>query len=319
MNIVKSLTKRGPALALLITALILLAGYVTLSGIFRQAALSHRMTEHPEYLNFSDNYVFAIPKDFNVYDRAILGAQVLAQNELKSNNLEDAYQANAIVITPLSGLSGNNSEAFKKYVTNTYIPNLKKTLSSDIRAQAGKVDELDSMRITVVKNNKPLRFIYLKNGQHPVEVVAKEESDAFKKVEHSIGDVETSDLGAEFETIVRSIGKVWQLIQDQKGHELYGQAGAGLRANTSEEDLIKGLKAAEPYTSKKAVTINGGGYNVNPDEIAVVMHFEPVVKDAKPASGVMYLDKINGQWQLSGLKLPWPTNPQAAPPSSNEP
>lgn len=298
-----------------VTVLVVLAGGGLLWLSLRPTKLDLGHVEayqYPEYVSLGGNYVFTIPKTLSVYDRAVLGVQVLYAGGLTTKTLDEAYQLGGIAVRSLTALTDHSGSAFKKYVSDTYIPDLKKNLSPEVRAQFATNNGWDVAQITVSKNGLPTRFIFLKNGQHPVEVVSKNETDAVKKVEQTITDVESSDLKAEVAPISQSISVITQLIKGQKGPELYQLAAADLRAKVSEADLTNALKAAAPYTSQPGpITVNGIGYDGKLHELTVVMTFDPLSSGDKPASGILYIDKIAGQWQLKNLKLPSPAAPAA--------
>ena len=75
-------------------------------------------------------------------------------------------------------------------------------------------------------------------------------------------------------------------------------------------DLTGALQTAAPYM-KGPVDIDGGGYNINPSEFTVVLNFEQPDKHAAPQTGVIYLDKIGGQWQVKAMRLPSPAQNQS--------
>lgn len=268
--------------------------------------------QYPEYVSLGGNYVFTIPKNMNVYDRAVPGVQIIYAGDLTTKTLDEAYQHDGIAVRPITTLTDHSAGAFKKYVNETYVPDLKKNLSTDVSVQFDTNNGSDIAQVVVKKSGKQLRFLYLKNGQHPAEVVARDETDAVKKVEQTLVDVESSDIKAEVAPISQSISDVTQLIKNQKGSDLYKMASADLRSKISESGLADALKAAEPYTSQPGrITVNGIGYDGKINEFTVVLTFDPPATGDKPASGVLYIDKIDGQWKLKNLKLPSITAPSA--------
>jgi hypothetical protein len=267
--------------------------------------------QHPEYVSLGGNYVFTIPKTFNVYDKAVLGVQVLYKGDMTTKSLDEVYKLGGVAVRPLTALTDTSASAFKKYVNDAYVPDLKKGLSPDVSVQFFNNNGWDVAQIAVKKNGQPVRFIYLKNGQHPAEVVSKDENDAVKKVEQTLVDVESSDIKSEVGSISQVISVVTIRIRNQQAKELYQEAAPDLRAKISEADLTDAIKASMPYTSQQApYTVNGVGYDGKLNEFTVVMTFEPTNGD-KPASGVLYIDKIDGQWKLKNLKLPSITAPAA--------
>jgi len=291
---------------LIIILVVLLAG--GLFAYFRNSSTDiHKATEHPEYLSFAGSYVFSIPANSIIDERAITGMQLVYTGELSADTLEEIYEANGITVQPLTFLKDHKSSTFKKYVNETFVPDLKKNVAPDVQVTFGKSDGWDMAQITVKKNGAPLRFIYLKNGQHPVSIVSKEESEPFKKVEQSITDVEKTDLKNENVSLRQTTLNIAKLIKDQNARELYSGASTELRAKSSEDKLAEALKTAKDY-SQGNITIDGGKYNGG--EFAVVVNFTPLNKDIKPASGAIYLIKSDGKWKLKALQLPTPPKEQ---------
>ncbi len=289
----------------LILSLILVAIVVGGWWHFRQTN-NHpqRILPKPQYLSFSGNYVFSIPQGKVVDEQIIPGMQLVYGGSVTNQSLNEIYAANNIGLQLITAMTDHKASTFKKYANNTLIPDLKKKLStSDVTVVFSKANGWDEARITVKKDGSPLRFIYLKNGQHPAAVLSKEETADFKKIEQSLTDVESTDLKDEAAVLKQVVKTNAQFIKDKKAHDLYNQAASGLQSHNS-EDQIANLLAAEEVYSQGTVTINGGSYSNN--EFIAVINFVPLNKDFLPASGVMDFKKIDGQWQLLELQLPNP-------------
>lgn len=301
---------------LLLTILIIVALLVVFGLIFwlkpKQLPAQPKVEAYlyPEYVSLGGNYVFTIPKSFSVYDRAIPGVQLLQTGDLKPKTLDEAYKTDAIAVLPIINLKDHNPEAFKKFVNEKYTPDLKKNLSSDVSVDFVKSQGWDAARIFVKKNGQIIRFAYLQNGQHPAQVIGKDETPALAKVAQTITDVENSDLKSEVAPLSQAISDTSLLIKSQQASELYKYMAPDFKAKVSVAELADALRAAEPYT-KGAITVNGGGYDGKINEITFVMTFEPPAQNDSPASGVLYLDKINGHWQIKNLKLPSIVQPTA--------
>ncbi len=257
--------------------------------------------EHPEYLSFAGNYVFTIPPGNAVDERIVTGLQVVHTGSLSAKDLDELYRAGGITLQPLTFLADHTKSGFKKYVNQTFIPDIKKSLSADAQLKYTSVGGWDVAKITIRKDNAPLRYVYLKNGRHPVAIVSKDENEAFKKITQTITDVENTDLKTEVSPLKQTVLDAAKLIKDQKAHELYLGATAELRSKSSEADVASALSAVAQY-GKGDITIEGGSYNSG--EFTVVVNFAPLNRDIKPAPGAMYLDKSEGQWKLKVLQLP---------------
>lgn len=286
--------------------LALLLAIAVAGFMYHRNSNSTRRLEHPEYLSFAGNYVFSVPKDYLVDDRSLPGIQLVYQKQMPAaDTLNNAYDAGSISLQPISFLADHKSSTFKKYVQDTYVPGIDKALAPDVQVEFTSVEGWDVARITANKNNQAVRFVYLKNGLHPVSIVAKQETAALKKIEQTISDVESTDLKDYNATLRQAILGVTQLIKNQSAQELYKHVGSDLKDKNTEADLNNALQAIAPYTTG-SIAINGVSYTVNPTLYSSIMNFEPATKDTPPASGILYMDVVNGQWEVKGLQLPNP-------------
>ena len=263
--------------------------------------------EHPEYLAFAGSYVFSVPKDYAVDEQSIVGLQLVYKGTITGKTLDQIYAADNISLEPITLLKDHESGTFKDYVNNTFVPGAKKVLSEDVSTTFSKVDGWDVARVTLKKDGQQLRFVYLKNGQHPVAVIAKEETTAFKTIEQSVSDVEKTDLKNEVAPLKQTVQKTAQLMRDKNSKELYQQATDDFRSKNTEDQISKLLAVEEVY-SQGQVIINGGSYSGG--EFGTVVYFVPLNQDFKPASGALYFKKVDGQWKLKGMQLPNPADRQ---------
>lgn len=259
--------------------------------------------DHPEYLSFTGNYVFSAPKDMAVDAHAIQGLQIVFTGKIAGKTLNDIYANNNISLQPVDFLRDKKGNDFKKYINETVVPEQKNQLSSDVMASFSKSDGWDIAKLTIKKDGQPLRFIYIKNGLHPVSIVSKQETGPFIKIEQSVTDVEKTDLKKEAGPLKQAAQSVAQQIKDKKAHDLYTSATPELRSKNTEDQITKLLATEEVY-SQGLVTINGGSYSYG--EFGVVIYFVPLNTDFKPASGALYFQKLDGQWKLKGMQLPNP-------------
>lgn len=266
---------------------------------------SIRTLDHPEYLSFVGQYVFSVPKDYAVDEQAIQGLQIVLSTKTKiaGKTIDEVYADNNITLQPAVFLKDKKGDSFKKYVNETLVPQTKQKLSADVTASFNKAEGRDIAVLTAKKDSKPLRFIYLKNGLHPVSVVSKQETDPFKKIEQSVTDVEKTDLKKEAAPLKQAVQNVAQQLKDKKAHDLYVSTAPDFRAKNTEDQITKLLAAEEVY-SQGLVTINGGSYSGG--EFGAVILFVPLNTDFKPASGALYFQKISGHWKLKAMQLPNP-------------
>lgn len=261
--------------------------------------------EYPQYYNFAGNYLFSVPKTYSVDEQTIPGAQLVYSGQITAKTLEDVYNAGGISLYGISDLTDHSSKAFKKYINDKYLPELKKNLSTnDIQTKFGKASGADNASITVNKDGKGFRFIYFKGGQHPASVIAKSETDTVKKIDKTLTDVEVSVLKNEADPIKKAVKNIAQLAKDQKASDLYNSSAPELKAKNTQEELTKALQAAAPYTGGN-ITISGGSYN--PNEFSSAIRFTTLSKDnPQTVFGSMILKKVDGQWKLVSLSLPTP-------------
>lgn len=259
--------------------------------------------DHPEYLSFQGEYVFSVPKDMAVDAHAIQGLQIVHTGSLVGKTIDEVYGDNNISLQSLAFLKDKKTDAFQKYINDILVPEQKQKLAPDVAVNFTKTDGWDVAKVTVKKDGSSLRFIYIKNGIHPVSIVSKQETEPFKKIEQSITDVEKTDLKKEAAPLKQAAQTTAQNIKDKKAKELYAAAAPELRSKNTEDEISKLLDTEEVY-SQGYVTINGGSYSGG--EFGAVIHFIPLNKDFKPASGALYFKKIDNQWKLSGLQLPNP-------------
>lgn len=289
-----------PSLKTLVAAgLIIVAGF----GIYHQVKKPSVATQYPEYLSFSGNYVFPILQGTQVDVESAPGLQLIYAGKISAKTLDDIYNAAGISLQPISDLTDHSGKAFKDYVSNTLSAQLKTNLSADnVQIVFSKTGGWDIAKVVVIKAGSQLRFIYLKNGQHPVAVVAKEETDAVKKIEASVVDVEQSDLKKEVEPIKQTLKTTAQLVKEQKSQELYRGGSPELRANSTEKELTDSFKTSSPFL-KGETTIEGVSYS--PGEFSAVLIFDlSSVKNAPRAYSTLNFKKTDALWKIKGLTLP---------------
>ncbi len=311
------MTKRLPIspkiILILLVVVIVLGGIVYMRGRNSKSASNKTggsQAVSANYINFGGNYVFKVPKDHVVDEQSVPNAQLVYTGNIEAKTLEDVYRNNGIAVQEISTLTDHTSNAFKKYVNETYVPDLKKNLSpSDVQTNFGKANGADNAKVIAKKDGKIIRYVYIKGGQHPAQVVANAETDAVKEIIQTIVDVESSIFKNEVTSLKQTVEKIAYQVKDKKTQELYSSAAPELREKSTQEELSQALDTATPYRSG-SITISGGSSAAS-DEFASVIRFVKLdKKDQQPAVGSLVLKKIDGQWKLTLLSLPSPSNNQ---------
>lgn len=259
-------------------------------------------SEYPIYVSFVGNYVFNSPKDYVVDERSVPGAQLIYTGTVIAKTVEDVYKANGITVQPVRDLTDTSADGFKEYVNNKFSQELQKSASADeVKASFAKANGIDNARVTATKSGEVVRFVYLKGGQHPAQIVAKNESEAVKKIEDTIVDVEPSSFNNESEPIKQSLKNAAQLIKDKKSVELYGVSAPSLRQSTTQESMASILEAAAPFSAGN-ITILGGNYR--PGEFIAILSFSPSEQGKQLAYGTLAIKKFEDRWKVEVLTLP---------------
>lgn len=293
-------TKRRKLLTLFIVLVAVVAGIWWLKGNSNQ----HSTLTYPAYLNYNAKYVFSIPSSYTVDSRTLSGIEIVHSGNLTAKTYDDIYNAGGVTLEPISTMKDQAGKTFKNYVNDTFVPSLKKKYpSSSVKLKFEKVDGWDVARATVIKDGKSQRFVYLKNGQHPVAVASKDENTAAKTINKSIIDVESSPLKDEITPLKQAFQDNVKLIIDKNSAELYKQAAPDLRAKSSEADLAKILRDASAYYTSSGISIYDGIYNGNTKEFNAIMNYLPL-KTTDPSIPVaLYLAKIDGHWKVKGISI----------------
>ena len=263
-------------------------------------------TKHPEYLSFDGNYVFSVPKNYTVDEQSVPGAQLVYTGQITAKTLEDMYNAGSISLQQISDIADHSSKGFKTYVNDSFVSDLKKNLSTnDVSTKINKTNGQDSATITVKKDGQQLRSIYVKGGQHPAAMIAKQESDAFRNIRDSLLDVEKSDLKDETGPIKETIKVTGQQLKTKNASEIYSSAAPELRTKNSIDELKAAFAASSTYIDGNIVI---SGISYSPPDATGALRFTKLDKnDQQPTFGALSYKKIDGQWKLQTLTLPTPT------------
>lgn len=293
-------TTRRSLLALIVVLVIIVAGTWMLTGSKNQ----HSVLTYPAYLNYNAKFVFSVPSSFTVDSRALPGIEVVHKGSLTAKTYDDLYNAGDITLEPISTMKDQAGKTFKNYVNDTFVPSLKKKYpSSLVKLKFEKVDGWDVARVIVTQAGKSQRFVYLKNGQHPVAIASKEENAAAKTINKSIIDIESSPLKDEITPLKQAFQDNVKLIIDKNSAQLYKQAAPDLRAKSTEAQLAKILQDASAYYTSSGISIYDGIYNGNTKEFNAIANYLPL-KTSDPSIPVaLYLAKVDGQWKVKGISI----------------
>lgn len=295
-------SKKGKFIALAVLLVVVILGV----GIYFKGKGDGDASKYPQYLNFSGKYVLTVPKEYSVDEQSVPGVQIIYSGSFTVSTLEDVYNVGGMSLQSITDLSDHSGKGFKKYVEDTFMPALKKELGTDeVSLDFDKVSGSDVARIRAKKDGKDYRFVYLKNGEHPVGMVAKTESAVFRKIAESLGDVEKSDLKDEIDPTKNAIKNAVQLVKDKKVDELYAAAGPGFRSSSTKEQVSQALENATEFLGGN-INIAGGSYDEKQNFSAVMRFTKLGSEEQKPAFGSVLFTKLDGKWKLVQLSLPSP-------------
>lgn len=294
-------TKKRRLLTLLIVLVAVVAGTWMLTGSKNQ----HSVLTYPAYLNYNAKFVFSVPASYTVDSSALPGIEVVHKGSLTAKTYDDLYNAGDVTLEPISTIKDQAGKTFKNYVNDTFVPSLKKKYpSSLIKTEYSKVDGWDVARVTVTQAGKAQRFVYLKNGQHPVAIASKEENAAAKTINKSIIDVESSPLKDEITPLKQAFQNTANLIVNKNSTELYKQATPALRTKSTEADLDKIVRSVAAYYAQSGgMSVYDGVYDGKAKTFNAIMNILPTKTGDASIPVAMYLSKGNNQWQLNGISV----------------
>ena len=258
------------------------------------------------YVSFGANYMFAVPKSFNVDESTMPGVQLLVSTgltDLKIENFEQLFDAAIVAIQPVAQIKPNDNRDVKTYIKDTLLPDLKKNLGGDIKVKYSMPGKFRAATITVRKDGKQVRQLYIAGGAHPFMVAAKENSDAYYEAVATVIGVEDAVSKDEFEPIKQLIQSSVTLAQQDKVQELYNSGSAEFKTKTSVKELTTAVNSAKSFLARNVVAPGG---TLLGDSFTGTLTFNSTKEGEERALGAVHLAKVNGTWQLNGLSLPAP-------------
>lgn len=258
------------------------------------------------YVSFGANYMFAVPKSFNVDESTMPGVQLLISTgltDLKIDNFEQLFDAAIIAVQPIAQIKPNENRDVSTYVKKTLLPDLKKNLGGDIKVKYSMPGKFRVATITVHKDGKLVRQLHIQGGAHPVMVAAKENSDAYYEAVSTLIGVEDATSKDELEPIKKLIESSVTLAQQGKIQELFNSGSAEFKEKTNVKDLTAAVNNAKSFLSRNVVAPGG---TILGNAFTGTLTFNSTKKEEEPGLGAVHLAKVDGVWKLNGLSLPAP-------------
>lgn len=262
--------------------------------------------EDGRYISFGANYLFAVPQSFNVDEYTLSGVQLLIPNgltDLKIDNFEQLFDAAIVAVQPIAQIKPNNNGDVKTYVKKTLLPDLKKNLGGEIKVKYSMPGRYRAATITVQKDGKLVRQLYIYGGAHPVMVASKSNSDAYYEVVSTLIGVEDATTKDEFEPIKQLIQSNVTLAQQDKIQELFNGGSAQFKEKTSVKELTGAIANAKSFLARNVVAPGG---TIQGDGFTGALVFNSTKEGEEAALGAIHLAKFDGTWQLNGISLPAP-------------
>lgn len=258
------------------------------------------------YVSFGANYMFAVPKSFNVDESTMPGVQLLISTgltDLKIENFEQLFDAAIVAVQPIAEIKANDNGSVKTYVKETLLPDLEKNLGGDTKVKYTMPGKFRVATITVRKDGKLVRQLHIQGGAHPFMVAAKENSDAYLQTVATLIGVEDSTTKDELEPIKKLIESSVTLAQQGKIQELFNSGSAEFKEKTTVKDLTIAVNNAKSFLSRNVVAPGG---TILGNAFTGTLTFNSTKKEEEPGLGAVHLAKVDGVWKLNGLSLPAP-------------
>lgn len=289
----------------IVTLVVAVAVLVLVTLMLTRTNNQHSKLNYPAYVNSNTKIVFSVPSSYTVNSQALPGVEVVHSGVLTAKTYDELYNAGNVTLEPITALKDQSAKSFKNYVNTTFMQSLKKKYpSSLIKTKYSKIDGWDVARVTVTQSGRPQRFVYLKNGKHPIAIVSKTENSTIKTINQSVVDVESSPLSGEITPLKQVFQDTATLIVNKNTTELYRQASAALRAKSTQSDLDKIVQAiAAYYAQSGGMSVYDGVYDGKAKTFNAIMNILPSQPGSASIPVAIYLGKVNNQWQLNGISV----------------
>ena len=256
------------------------------------------------YVTFGANYVFAVPKSFRVDESSLAGVQVLIPAGVDGTELDSfdkLFDAAVVAVQPVPQVEPNDNKGLVKYVKETILPDLKKNISDDAVAKYSYNGKNRSASITVNKDGRQVRHMYLSAGARPFMVVSQTRSDAFIEVVATLLPVAEAKSSTEIDLVKEASRSNLILVQGDKLQEAYDGASDDFQKDTTFKAFSTAIAGSKNHIRRNIVVLGG---SISGDQFAGLLSFSAANEGESQAVGTIYLLKENGVWKLHGLTLP---------------
>jgi len=282
-------------------------GYYIWHKAYNAKTSNPSATSHQEakYISFGGGYLFSIPAGYSIDETAITGVTIIYPDSspiTSGKRLDQLYANGSVAVQPITALKDNNTQAFKDYVNDKLVPELRKSMSSGSDVRLAKQGDVVAIKVLAVLNNgKRLRAIYALNLSQPIIMVAKDESDVLKIVGSTMEDLTKTKLKSGIDQVAQVVKQVVEQIQNQDVEAVRKASSDEFNKSETKEQLTAKLKKASAYLDR-SITIVGGSYNGK--VFIAQLTFEPKPGEPPVAGGVVSLHKVGQTWKLDALQLP---------------
>lgn len=289
-------------LAVLIAVGLFLGGYFFNQSTHPSRPTAETINQKKDYYISFDDYYYEVPKPKTVNDRLIPGGQFLYNIgvAVKTNTLEDIFNDGAIAVQALIPLGGDTG-AFERYINESVKPSAASAFkgTAEVTFSTRQRDGVRTSDVISKKDGVIVRRQYIINLPQSVTIIAKDDSEAFRK----IGD--SADLASakfsDFNKIKLLVMSQSFMLSNRMFDQMYQLAHDDLRNATSVEELNRlADKSKDIFTMEAKVP----GVELNNNEMTATIYFVDASKPANNKTASFTFRSVNNTWKLFGLKLP---------------
>lgn len=287
---------------LVLVGLVVIGGYFIYRNVAAPSTTGRISGQDQTYYVSFDNYYYEVPKQKAVDDKIVIGGQFLYNfnTGIKTNTLDDLFNDGAIAVQALIALNGDR-EAFERYINEAIKPaaaNAFKGTSEVIFADR----EADKVRVAEViskKDNVIVRRQYIINLAQSVNVISKDDGEAFRKIGSSIGLA--SAKFSDYERMKLLVLGESFMLSNRMFEDIYRLAHEDLRGATSVDELNRFAdKSKEIFTLEAKVS----GVTLRKEELTATIHYSDNKNPANTKLAVLQFRQAEGVWKLFALQLP---------------
>ncbi len=286
----------------LAVAIIVLVALGWLAYRYKYAGgISAAQTDHPagDYMSFTGNYVFSVPKSLTVNDSVIPSAQLLYTNGVSYQgvSIDQLYQEGVIALQPLSPVSGD----FKQNIEGSVKPALEKALDATVTVSYHKTKGVDVAVLQANKDGQPVRVEYIYFLKNPVVIAAKAVNDQFTTVANSLQSSDTYHRKTEVDAARNVVVNIFELMKNKKTTDIYALSSQKLKETSTVDQLATALQNSTKLLARN-IDIHGG---VITDQsfVAHAVFVDIDNKKSQPMPGSVTLVKDHTDWKMDGFEL----------------